>query len=65
MYICASEVHHPEHPLVLEAGSLLIMILGRTGDYYDAERFARISYESFTRASSDPESYDVAKPLFI
>jgi hypothetical protein len=32
-YTCVSEVHDPEHPLVLEAASTLIAILSNKGDH--------------------------------
>jgi tetratricopeptide (TPR) repeat protein len=60
-YMCVSEIYDPEHPLVLEAAGKLIMILGQTGDHYDAERFARICYETLTRAPLDRESFEAAK----
>jgi hypothetical protein len=60
-YMFVSEVYDPEHPLVLEAGDQLVQILGHTGDYHDAERFARICYEGLTRAPLDPESVEAAK----
>jgi glucosamine 6-phosphate synthetase-like amidotransferase/phosphosugar isomerase protein len=44
-YEYVSISYHPEHPLVLEAGGKLIEILYLTGDYYDAERFARVIYD--------------------
>jgi hypothetical protein len=63
-YVYVSEVYNPEHPLVLKAGKLLILALNRTQcseDFYNAERFARISYKSLTRAPLDPESYAAAQ----
>jgi hypothetical protein len=60
-YIYVSEQYNPEHPLVLEAGGALVHILNQTGDFYDAERFARICYEGLTRAPSDPDSFEAAK----
>jgi tetratricopeptide (TPR) repeat protein len=60
-YMCVSEMYNPEHPLVLEAGGHLITILGRTGDFYDAERFARICYEGLTRHPLNPDSCEAAK----
>jgi hypothetical protein len=59
-YIYVSQSHDPEHPLVLEAGGELIEILFETGDYYDAERFARVCYEALTRAPLDPNSFEAA-----
>jgi hypothetical protein len=59
-YIYASEIYNPEHPIVLEAGGLLIDTLCRSGDFYDAERFARVCYDSLTRPPLDPEAYEVA-----
>jgi hypothetical protein len=49
------------HPLVLEAAGHLISTLCHTGDHYDAERFARICYDSLTRPPLDPESHETAK----
>jgi hypothetical protein len=57
-YIYVSKIHNPEHPLVLQAGSKLIEILGATGDDYNAERFARVCYDALTRPPLDPESYE-------
>jgi tetratricopeptide (TPR) repeat protein len=59
-YMYVNETYNPEHPLVLEAGGRLIEILNKTGNYYDAERFARICYESLTRVPLDPDSYEAA-----
>jgi hypothetical protein len=59
-YIHVSEAYDPEHPLVLEAGGKLIEILNRTGDYYDAERFARVCYDGLTRAPLIPDSFEAA-----
>jgi hypothetical protein len=53
-------LYNPEHPLVLEAGGKLIEILVLTGDFYDAERFARVCYEALTRAPLDPDSFEAA-----
>jgi tetratricopeptide (TPR) repeat protein len=60
-YMHISEANHPEHPLVLKAGDHLIDSLSLTGEFYDAERFARICYQSLTRPPLDPESYLVAR----
>jgi hypothetical protein len=60
-YMYVSEVYDPEHPLVLEAGRELIGILNRTGNFYDAERFARVCYDGLTRAPLDPDSFEAAK----
>jgi hypothetical protein len=46
---------------VLNAGGNLIEILNQTGEFYDAERFARVSYDGLTHAPLDPESYEAAK----
>jgi hypothetical protein len=45
---------------VLRTAYHLIAILGLTGNRYDAERFARISYEALTRPHLNPESYEAA-----
>jgi hypothetical protein len=57
------EVYDPEHPLVLKAAGKLIEILNlsEVGDYYNAERFAKVCYEALTRPPLDPESYEAAK----
>jgi hypothetical protein len=55
------EVYDPEHPLVLEAGGKLIEILISMGEFYDAERFARVVYDGLTRPPLDPESFEVAR----
>jgi hypothetical protein len=60
-YIYVSEVYNPEHPLVLQAAGKLIETLTAVGDFYDAERFARICYEGLTRPPLDPESYEAAE----
>jgi tetratricopeptide (TPR) repeat protein len=52
-YMLVSEVYDPEHPLVLEAGGKLVEILTSKGKYYDAERFARVVYESTTPMDPD------------
>jgi tetratricopeptide (TPR) repeat protein len=56
-YTSVSEIYNPEHPLVLKAGGNLIEILCMTGDFYDAERFARM-YDALTRLPLDPESFE-------
>lgn len=43
------EAYYPDHPMVLEAANSLITLLIATNEYYDAERYARISYECLTR----------------
>lgn len=60
-YMYVSEKYNPEHPLVLEAAGNLIDILCSSKDYYDAERFARICYDSLTRPHLHPDSYEAAK----
>jgi tetratricopeptide (TPR) repeat protein len=45
-YNLASEEFGPEHPEVHEAATILINIYQDTGNFVDAERFARINYES-------------------
>jgi tetratricopeptide (TPR) repeat protein len=59
-YMHVSEIHNHEHPLVLEIGGNLIEILIATGELYDAERFARVCYDSLTRVPLDPDSYEAA-----
>jgi tetratricopeptide (TPR) repeat protein len=59
-YECLTETYDVDHPLVLEAGRQLVEILSVIGDYYDSERFARVCYESQTRAPFDPESLQAA-----
>lgn len=60
-YMYVSAVYNPEHPLVLENGGKLITILVATGEFYDAERFARVCYDGLTRAprENDPEGGDI------
>jgi hypothetical protein len=60
-YMYINEVYDPEHLLVLEAARELIRALSKTEDYYDAERFARICYQSLTRPHLDSESFEAAK----
>jgi hypothetical protein len=45
-YILVSEKHGPVHPYVQEAAASLISIYLGAGNFVDAERFARINYES-------------------
>jgi hypothetical protein len=59
-YMLASEIYNPELPLVLQAGSKLIQFLAINGDYYDADRFARVCYDGHTRAPQDPDSFEAA-----
>lgn len=61
-YIRLSEVHDPVHVLVLEAGGKLVAILLEIGNYYDAERFARIVNETLNRPPWDPKSMNAANP---
>lgn len=51
--------HDPVHPLVLQAGDLLINSCLLNKEYYDAERFSRFCYQSLTRPI-DSESEEVA-----
>jgi tetratricopeptide (TPR) repeat protein len=60
-YMYVNATYDPEHPLVLEAGGKLIKILNATGEFYDAERFARVCYEGLTRVPLDPDSCEAAK----
>jgi hypothetical protein len=60
-YISDSEFYHPEHPLVLRAADELIGVLATTGHYYDAERFARVCYDSLTHTPLDPDSFEAGK----
>lgn len=41
--------YNSSHELVLDAGEWLVEILLQTHNFYDAERYARISYECLTR----------------
>jgi tetratricopeptide (TPR) repeat protein len=59
-YEYVNETYDIDHPLTLEAGRHLVEILGEIGDYYDSERFARVCYESLTRAPRDPEGLQAA-----
>lgn len=56
-YNLASEEFGPEHPEVHEAATILINIYQDTGNFVDAERFARINYESLKDPNNnvDPE----------
>lgn len=47
-YTLVSEHHGPEHPDVLDTATYLITMYQDSGKYVDAERFARINYESLT-----------------
>jgi hypothetical protein len=60
-YIYVSVSCNPEHPMVIQAAGQLIEILFQTGDFYDAEHFSRICYDSLTRPTLDPESFEAAK----
>jgi hypothetical protein len=44
-YMYASEIHHPDHPLTLQAAGSLIEVYGRTGDHERAELIARQCYQ--------------------
>jgi hypothetical protein len=46
---------------VLKVARKFIFILGKTGNHYDAERFARICYQALTRHPLDPESFEAAE----
>jgi hypothetical protein len=61
--IFLSEMHNPKHPLIPEAAEKLNMILNLTDNDYDAERFARICYESLTHPPLNPESFKAAKAI--
>jgi hypothetical protein len=60
LYNLVAEVYFIDHPLVLDAASLLIKNLICTEEYEIAERYARISYEGLTRPV-DNESLEVAE----
>jgi hypothetical protein len=60
-YMHVNETYNPEHPLVLEAAGQLIGTLLNLGDFYNAERFARICYDALIRPPLDPKSYEAAK----
>jgi hypothetical protein len=61
MYV--NEVYDPEHPMVLEAAGELVKTLTRIikDAHYDAERLARVCYDSLTRLPLDPESFEAGK----
>lgn len=52
-YLLASEAYDPVHPQVQDVSAYLIGSLIKLGDFIEAERFARINYESLTCANSD------------
>ena len=62
-YLLASEAYDPVHPQVQDVSAYLIGCLIKLGDFSEAERFARISYESLTCANSgaDPNGREVMK----
>lgn len=62
-YILVSEVYGPVHPQVQEVSVHLIGSLIKLGDFIEAERFARISYESLVSPDSgvQPDSRQVMK----
>lgn len=51
-YILVSEAYGPVHPQVQEVSVHLIGSLCKLGDFEEAERFARINYESLTALDS-------------
>ena len=51
-YILVSEAYGPVHPQVQEVSVHLIGSLSKLGDFEEAERFARINYESLTALDS-------------
>jgi dTDP-4-dehydrorhamnose 3,5-epimerase-like enzyme len=60
-YMFVSEVYNPEHPIVLKIGCKLVDILLLTNNYYDAERSARVCYDSLTCAPMNPNSSEAAQ----
>jgi MYND finger len=62
-YILVSEAYGPVHPQVQEVSVHLIGSLIKLGDFIEAERFARINYESLISLDSgvDPDSRQVMK----
>ena len=62
-YLLASEAYDPVHPQVQDVSAYLIGCLIKLGDFIEAERFARINYESLTCANSgaDPNGREVMK----
>ena len=62
-YILVSEAYGPVHPQVQEVSVHLIGSLIKLGDFVEAERFARINYESLVSPDSgiEPDSRQVMK----
>jgi hypothetical protein len=58
-YILVSEAYSLDNPMALEAADCLNKCLIELGEFYDAERYSRMSYECLTRPI-DTESLDVA-----
>ena len=57
-YILVSEMYGPVHPQVQEVTANLVGSLIKLRDFVEAERFARINYESVTSSDSGIESED-------
>lgn len=55
-----SAFYNPIHPIVIEAGNYLIKLLIETKEYEDAERYARICYESLTRPYTESNATAIA-----
>jgi hypothetical protein len=62
-YRLLTDAYDSDHPFVLEAGNQFVSILTANKEYYDAQRFARILYDTLQR-SDDPESEAVADALY-
>lgn len=54
-YTLASNQHGPEHPTVQKAATCLIDCCEATGNFVDAERFARINYECLNDVNSNTD----------
>jgi hypothetical protein len=65
-YNLVVETYDPVHPQVQEAAGMLIHILIRKGDLYDAERYAQVTYENLRdkKNGMDQESEAVAMGAF-
>lgn len=59
-YNLKAEAYDPSHPEVLEAANKLIVMLIKSNEYYDVERYAIVCYECLTRPV-DTESEEVAQ----
>jgi hypothetical protein len=68
-YNLVVEAYDPVHPVpqVQEAAGILIVILIAKGDYYDAERYAQVTYSNLRdkKSGMDQEGEEMANGAYI